>query len=455
MSYEYFLAASLLTIIFSILLFRRVIGSFDLKKINMISWIFYYSLIGQTFIASILVILKLDEHYVISRVSDDARLYGWLVVQYTMVALPLGMILGQMMFGLKSNKKIFQSYINLPISGSVSEGDSSIKIVLYFLSFLSISSVAYTLMLLPTNPLFAAFSGFDALALAGLRQEASREFAGNVYVRNIFAIGLTPVMTYIAYSYWKKDRKLLDGAWFILMFIAAFFILTYDLSKSPFVIFLVGFLFLNVVVNGGVSARVFNYFIVVAFVLIVGAYYLVMDVMDVMDFSVLFSFRTGIGGRVFFGQAAGTYFAFEHFPRTENFIGFGSLSSFLSGVNGGYSERMARILMTIFNPEAVENGLAGVMNTLFMAEAWANFGLVGVILAPFYVGLVVQALFTYFLKSKKTPIKLGLLANCSLGIPIMGGFNDFIYNPGALLIASIFGLVLLMGYIFKFGFKAV
>lgn len=449
MSHGPFVGISLLILLCSFMMFRRVVGSFDLKKINMISWLFYYSLLGQSFVASIFVVIGLDEHYAISRVGDDSRLYGWLAVQYTMVALPLGMILGQMIFGYKSNKKIFNKYIYLPIDASMSNKDSYLKLCLYCLSFVSVTAVAYTLALMPTNPLLAAFSGFDALALAGLRQQAAREFTGNIYFRNIFAIGITPILTYISYAYWKKSQSQFDALWFLLMFTTTFFILTYDLSKSPFVMFLLGFLFLNVLINGGVTKKVFIYFILFAFALVVGAYYLVMDM---VDFGELLSFRAGIGGRILFSQAAGTYFAFEYFPRTENFIGLSSLSSVLSGVVGGdESERMARILMTIFNPSAVADGLAGVMNSLFIAEAWANFGLLGVVFAPLYVGFVVQVMFMYFITTNKTPIKLGLLAHFSLAIPITGGFNDFLYNPGIFIITIVFGFAMTVAYLLKTG----
>lgn len=448
MSNNLYLLISIVNLILSILMFKRVIGSFDVKKINMISWMFYYSLIGQSFIASVFVVLNLDDHYAISRVGDDARLYGWMAVQYTLIALPAGMFLALIFSGYNSNNKLFEKYIASGVVIGVGKEASYFKICLLCLSVLSLFSVAYTLAMLETNPLLAAINGFDAVALAGLRQQADRGFLGDVYIRNIFAINLTPILTYVAYAYWKKSGNSLDKNWFYILFAGSFFILTYDLAKSPFVNFILGFLFLNILLDGGVSSKAFNYFMLFAFILIVGAYYLVMDSVNLEE---LLSFREGIGGRILFSQAAGTYFSFEYFPQTVEFIGLSSFSPVLSGIFGvGETDRMARTLMALFHPDAVADGLAGVMNSLFIAEAWANFGILGVVLAPLYVGFVVQILFTFFLKRAKTPLMLGLLAHLSLNIPITGGLNDFIYNPGILMVFGVFGFLAIVTKLIKF-----
>lgn len=442
-----FLSISLITLLLSFFLFKAVAGSLALTKINLISWIFYYNLIIQSFIASVLIINNWDNHYIINTLEYEARLYGWMAVQYTMLALPFGMLIAVYLNGFSSNRAIFYYYINQPIQTTMSPNDSYVRYPLYILSIIAVFSVVYTLSMLNTNPLMAVFSGFDAESLAGLRQDASRQFSGNIYVRNIFAIGLTPILAYIAFSYWKLTQSRKDFLWFMSMFVASFFIKTYDLSKAPFIFFILGFLFLYVLIQGEVSKKLFLFFACIALILILLAYYLVMDSANLVE---LFSYNTGIGGRVFLTQAAGTYFAFEHFPSSSPFIGFASFSSFISDILGlPQSERAARIMMTIFHPSSVEAGLAGVMNSLFIAEAWANFGLMGVVISPIYVGFIVQLLFLFFLKSRKTPIMLGLFTYFSCSLPITGGINDFVYNAGIIITIAIFATVYIIGLFLK------
>ncbi len=84
--------------------------------------------------------------------------------------------------------------------------------------------------------------------------------------------------------------------------------------------------------------------------------------------------------------------------------------------------------MTIVNSKGIENGTAGVVNSLFVAEAWANWGFYGVLISPIIVGMVIQIIFLFFLTHKKTPFMVGLFTYISIKLPVTGGFNDFIYN---------------------------
>ena len=442
-----FTLISLIVLAISALLFSRVAGSLAPTKINMISWIFYYELIAHSFIASVLVINGWDNHYIISGVQADARFYGWLAVQYTMIAMPMGMLLAVYLSGLKNNHALFERYISAPIHNTLSRHDSFIRLPLYALSGASLLAVLYTFYALGEIPLMTAIAGGDALSLAVARVDASLGFAGNVYVRNLLGITLTPILAYVAFGYFKQTGAIRDRIWFYAMLAAAFFILTYDLSKAPVVIFALGFLFLRVLAGGGVSRQEFYWFGLLALLMLVVGYWLVGKVTDP---AVLFSYNTGIGGRILLSQAAGTYYAFEHFPATREFLGFSSLSSFVPAVIGlPPSERSARIMMMIFSPAGVEDGSVAVMNSLFIAEAWANFGLLGVIIAPIYVGLFIQAVFLFFLRSKKTPMLLGVLAYLSMRLPVTGGFNDFIYSPGLVNIAFMFMSVYLGAVLLK------
>ena len=441
-----FILVSLVVLAISALLFRRVAGSLAPTRINMISWIFYFELLAQSFIASVLVVNGWDNHYIISGVQSEARLFGWLAVQYTMIAMPVGMLVAMYLNGLRSNRALFERYVSLPIQNTLSPRDSFIRLPLYALSAASLSSVLYTFYSLGEIPLWTAISGGDAVSLAIARVDASLGFGGNVYIRNLLGITLTPILAFVSFGYFKQTGSLRDRTWFYAMLVASIFILTYDLSKAPIVVFALGFLVFRVLA-GGVSRIVFYWFGVFALLLLVATYWLIGKVTDP---AILFSYNSGILGRVILSQSAGTYFAFEHFPATQEFLGFSSLSSLITQMIGlPPSERAARIMMMIFNPAGVEEGSVAVMNSLFIAEAWANFGLIGVLVAPVYVGIFIQLLFLFFLRSKKTPALLGIFVYLSLRLPVTGGFNDFIYAPGLVNIAFMFVSVYLAAVLLK------
>lgn len=442
-----FLLASAIVLAVSAWLFSRVAGSLALTRINMISWIFYFELIMQSFVASVLVINGWDNHYVISQVGPEARIRGWLAVQYTMIAMPLGMLLVVYLSGRSANAALFQGYLARPIDSMLSRRDSFVRLPLYALSLVSLLSVAYTFAAIGSVPLASVIAGGDALALAITRVDASLGFSGNIYVRNFFAYMLTPILAYVSYGYLRQTGSLRDRLWFSAMLVGAFFILTYDLSKAPIVIFALGFLFFHVLAEGGVSRRLFFLFGALAMLLLVAGYAFIGKVTDP---AALFSYNSGIGGRILLSQAAGTYYAFEHFPASQDFIGISSLSGLLNDVFGVQSSaRSSRIMMTIFNPSGVEEGSAAVMNSLFIAEAWANFGWLGVLIAPVYVGIFLQVVFMFFLNARKTPIMLGMFAYLSLKMPVTGGFNDFIYAPGLMTIGFMFVTIYLVAVMLR------
>jgi len=368
-------------------------------------------------------------------------------VQYTMIAMPIGMLLVVFLSGRSTNASLFEWYLSRPIESMLSRRDSFMRLPLYALSGVALLSVAYTFAAIGSVPLAQVIAGGDALALAITRVDASMGFSGNVYVRNFLGYMLTPILAYVSYGYFRQTGSIRDRLWFCAMLVGAFFILTYDLSKAPIVVFALGFLFFHVLADGGVSRKLFFLFGVLAVLLVLAGYAFIGKVTDPIA---LFSYNSGIGGRIFLSQAAGTYYAFEHFPASREFIGIASMSGLLSDIFGvESSERSSRIIMTIFNPTGVEEGSAAVMNSLFIAEAWANFGLLGVLVAPVYVGIFVQAVFMFFLKARKTPIVLGMFTYLSLKMPITGGFNDFVYAPGLMAIAFMFVTIYLMAVMLK------
>ena len=149
-----YLILSILNLMLSYTLFKRVAGSLKIKSLNMISWIFYFPLIIQSFIASVLIVSYADNHYLISKLQhDNIRFYGWAAVQYVMLALPIGMHIAMFLFGKKNNKYLFNDFITKPITPSISSKDSFIRTGLYILSFIGVDSILYRYAVLPKIPI--------------------------------------------------------------------------------------------------------------------------------------------------------------------------------------------------------------------------------------------------------------------------------------------------------------
>ncbi|GAA4311571.1 hypothetical protein GCM10023143_20750 [Compostibacter hankyongensis] len=228
------------------------------------------------------------------------------------------------------------------------------------------------------------------------------------------------------------------------MLISSILILTFNLEKSPIIQYFLGFLFVKILLRENIQWRsVLKYFLI-AFIAIIIIYLTILN----QPLLQLFNYNSGLIGRIILGQSTGTYLSFDLFPKYHDFIGFDSISNLLSNLLGlDYSERSARLIMEFYNSRGVDEGGAGVINSLFIGEAWANFGLIGVLLSPLYVGFITQFINLFFLKNKKTPILVGILAYLSYNMPITGGVNDFIYN--------VFLLTIILAFLFLISWTKV
>ena len=440
----FYLIASLAVLAVSFSLFKKAAGTMALNKLNMPSYIFYFHFFSMSFWGSILVVNHIDNHYLINRLAyDSSRLYGWLAIMYSMICVPAGMLIANIFFKNHDMKKLTDSYAKSRIIPLLSEKDSYIKFFLLLLSAISVFSVMYTFKSIGTIPILSLVKGESAKFLAKLRIDSSRGFQGNVYIRNIFAIGLTPILSYIAFAYYKMTKSKKDLLWFLIMVVAGVMISTYSLEKSPLLIYMIGFLLLKTLIDGRVSKKLFVFTGLALMTILILAYIFIMGADTDKIYKLFLSPNTGITGRIILSQSAGTFFSFDIFPARHDFLGISSFSNLVSEIFAmPKSDRSARIIMSIIMPSAVEEGTAGVMNSLFIGEAWADFGLAGVLFSPFWVGFVIQWSYILLLKAEKTPLFLALAVYLTLKWPVSGGFNDFVYNASIVTMLFVFIIII-------------
>jgi len=428
----------------SFCLFKKAAGTMALNKLNMISYIFYFHFFAMSFLGSILIVNHVDNHYLINKLAyDSSRFYGWLVIMYSMIAVPCGMMIAGIFFKNHDMKKLTDSYAKRKVEPLLSKKDSYLKVFVVVLSVISVFAVMYTFKSIGTVPIMSLLRGESAKVLAKLRIDSSMGFKGNIYIRNIFAIALTPILSYIAFAYYKMTKSKTDLVWFLTMLAAGIMISTYSLAKSPLLVYIIGFLLLKTLIDGEVSKKLFVFVGCALVGILIAAYIFIMGFDTSRIYTLFLSPNSGITGRILLSQSAGTFFSFDIFPSRHDFLGFSSFSNFISEIFAmPKNDRSARIIMSIIMPSAVEDGTGGVINSLFIGEAWANFGLAGVIFAPFWVGFVIQWSYILLLKTAKTPLFLALTVYLTLKWPVTGGFNDFIYNAGIVTMLLIFIMII-------------
>lgn len=166
----------------------------------------------------------------------------------------------------------------------------------------------------------------------------------------------------------------------------------------------------------------------------------------VLAHEVVIDLYNGIIGRTVFTQFGTLCMHFEVFTEYIDFLHGRSLSpSILSimGMDAGSHVRSGRVVMEMYNPLGVYEGAAGVSNTIFIGEAYANWGIIGIIFSIVWISLILTICFICFMKLKKNSVTVAYFAILTqqLVITLQGGFADYIYN--ATSVFNILGLIVL------------
>lgn len=420
-----FFLTSILALIFSGWLFSRAAGTLSLTRINMISFVFYFYFIIQSWVGSILIVNGLVSNTPLKLITDSkVFLNGWLSVQYAMIAVPSGMLLARLLFSKVSTRKLIDKFNQRPISwiGPAWISDT----VLAVLSLISIVATVNVYMNLPSNPLALIAQGLQKIEVLEFRVRTVHDFSGNPLVKNVLSLSLAPFISYVYYAAFRSIKSCRYFAGFLIMGITSFFALTHNLAKSPFLMYLVGFLFLEVLICGKVSKRLFVSLTALVFL---GMLFVFRVIENGSSWIELFTSNTLFLGRIFVSQISGMFLMMDIFPDRFDFLGWEPVISQFSRVfDFEKVDPAARIAMAFAYPQAYAEGRMNLLSTLFIGEAWASFGLIGIVAAPVYVGFVIQSFFLCLVRSRKTPLIVGLLAYFSFGSNFTSAFIPFLFS---------------------------
>lgn len=246
----------LLVLVVSYNLFKRAAGTLSVYRLNMISWIFYFFLVLQCLIGAVEIIAHVDNHYMIDYIQhESSRLYGFTAICWTLIGLPQGMLFACKVFRIKSMREIFNTYCYRPIiEQGYGVSPRWVFQMCLLISIVSMCSVVYVFFVIHEIPFAKFFSAESAMDLALYRQSANRFFPGNEYVKNILALYICPIFSYVAYCYYLCDKRKINFIWWLCSFVSSLAIVTFDLSKAPVIVYCLGYLFLYVL-RGGVLAE--------------------------------------------------------------------------------------------------------------------------------------------------------------------------------------------------------
>lgn len=237
----YILEILLILVIFGIstILFSKAAGTLNPGKVNVISYIYYIFML-QTFAGTALILLGFDKHYTLGYLlnRDKSCMITEVVVFGIAIILPAFILLWEKMFRVNM-KKQYQEYLKKEI-----ECEKEDLIFPYF-ALLSIGCIVLLIGLLakigyiPLLKLIHASADFD---FATERTRIGGLYFIHPYLSNIFVLMMVPLLSYVAFAYMLKTKKIKWTIITIALFISSVIIKTYKFEKSSVVFYFAAFI---------------------------------------------------------------------------------------------------------------------------------------------------------------------------------------------------------------------
>ncbi len=415
----------------STLLFYLAAGTLNPTKLNMIN-ITYYSYMIFTYIGASLAFLGYRTHYLIAKIRVEETFYrGYFYVALLGLLFPLMVLLVGALFRLFHTPS-YQEYLRRPVD--VEWSRDTLQFVC-FAGFLAVS-IAVTIWFYVSAGQWPLLPWFTGTATGEMRQILGRTAFINPYIKNLFMVQFPAFLSFFVYI---KARKIKSMRW-ILLFVGYLLISiigkTYDFQKAPVLMYLM-FFFLAEIFIGRLKWGVLLAALGGMLAILAAMYVFVFH----FEYSLVDPF-SGPMGRFFFTQVAGFFHTVEIFPARHGYLRGESLPTILAQlfeVPRSWN-RSANIIMQLLNPSRVLNHTAGVMNTVFMGEAYANWGPFGLVGGVAFVGVLFGLVHHFFLNLPKnaSTITLYLVFTWLFSIAFQGGFVDFLYNANLLLLVLFF-----------------
>ncbi|WP_281223031.1 hypothetical protein [Photobacterium sanguinicancri] len=349
--------------------------------------------------------------------SSSIRLYGLLLVCYSSIAILA--TYGCLKYFFVDRKFGHSTLLN----NKFTLDKFNIDVIQYILFFTSAFGFIYILLNSPSWPMLDAIKGYSNEALSG-RISFRNDFKGSDFIKNLLAFSGSSLYFYISLS-----RKLIrsDGRMHLLISILlVVLIYTFNSQKGAVLNVSIGALIVFCMVKGKISIKRFS----LLFVAGVSSIFILFSVVKGIPLSIfLESGSRLIIGRIFLGNIEGLFNSLALFPDVINenssLVGIPSIIQY--AILGHVQEPSKLLLMKYFDIDGVLNGTSGFITSYFMAEAWANYNLVGLLFAPIIVGVNFFLVDYIVYRNGKNVLTIAFYAVMYLQFQLHGEFVGFLY----------------------------
>lgn len=386
---------SILVVCISFFIFKATFGNMNIKYYLPHMHLFYYQMVAMCMVGGVLMYcgVRSTVHNRFG-LSDHSVWLAMLSIWYVFLSVPLFIFIFMRRWGRDKRDSI-----KIYIEQDVKVDDSHImRMFGIACTLFCVVCVAY--MYYVRAPIFQLIDGsIDNVLVA--RVAYTRTFTGSQLVKNIFCETLAVLVSYVMFVFAFKLKKKFWISLACVCCVCGILISGASLSKSGMVVYLIPFVFLLVLCGCKISLGKYTKLGIVIMVMVL-YFYVVQTGGSVSVHTLLTDFWAGPIGRVFIGQIHGLPAYFMIFPSQYEHILFSGIP--IVRFFGMEYVQSARVAATFLEPVGVTQGWVGVSNTLFVGDAYACFGWIGLILSPIIVGWWIAFFYKKMYSSEKNPV---------------------------------------------------
>ncbi len=267
------------------------------------------------------------------------------------------------------------------------------------------------------SPLYMLLNGTDPILIAERRLELSKHYDlyGSTYIKTLSLL-LSQIIFLMSFVRYLNSRGSLSIC--VFSFLLALMAVIGSGEKAPMINLFLAAMCAVTYMSVKIPRRIFISSIFVLSILFLAFYAAVMG-------TPLSDLTYKVTERIFVAQVIAVFDSFLAYPDQLSFINLDSLSLPLLDVS---REPASSEILTLFYNE-MRNWGAWNVNGLYLHEAWANFGYLGLMLSPIYIGLINGLVVKLFFHVRKNTINVALFSFISGNLLYFTtGFNGYLFN---------------------------
>lgn len=266
----------------------------------------------------------------------------------------------------------------------------------------------------------------EGAAAAGLaRSKMGNDFSGKYHWYSLVLHNIGTIVTLSFYVAWLLKKRFLTLVLFLVAFSISAFVAIMATEKEPFIGLLMALFMAHYLTrhNGYVPKKDIVVFggVVISILVVFYIYFMGSGSASKALWSVF--------SRAFAGSISPAYFYLEYFPEHQDFM-LGKSFPNPGGIMPYTPINFTIDLMNWKFPDHVKTGVVGTMPTVFWGEAYANFGVVGIPIIAFVMGVLVATLSYFVSKLELNPLTIAFTVWLIFHLKTLSvtGFSGFLYD---------------------------